>query len=67
MAEIKYQLQSGANGTIFEIPGIVQTMNLPYSAEMLRIIGILGGAKHVTAHLPDGTVYAGWTNKSYPG
>lgn len=67
MAEIMYQVNSGANGTIFEIPGIVQTMKLPYSAESLRIIGILGGAKHVIAHLPDGTVYAGWTNKSYTG
>lgn len=57
-----YCINVDARGTTFEIPGIVNRMDLPYNAESLRIIGILGGAKNVIAHLPDGTIYAGWVD-----
>lgn len=49
-----------ATGIMYEQPGIVEALHLPYNAEMLRIIGILGGCKNVVAKLADGTIYAGW-------
>ena len=43
---------------MYEKPGVVIKYQTGYTAEVLRIIGILGGCNSVKAYTPDGNLYA---------
>lgn len=43
---------------MYEKPGAVAQYQTKYSAELLRVIGILGKCSSVKAYSPDGELYA---------
>lgn len=49
---------------MYEKPGAVAQYNTKYSAELLRVIGILGKCNSVKAYSPDGDLYAMYLDDS---